>query len=48
MSSGRDVFNERPTKEELSLASKPTRRIGKSATIHTSKGDIHIKLFGDE
>eukprot|EP01114_Cavostelium_apophysatum_P009190 TRINITY_DN2227_c0_g1_i1.p1 TRINITY_DN2227_c0_g1~~TRINITY_DN2227_c0_g1_i1.p1 ORF type:complete len:616 (+),score=177.27 TRINITY_DN2227_c0_g1_i1:137-1984(+) len=45
---GRDVYNERPTKEELSLASKPSRRVAKSATIHTSRGDIHIKLFGEE
>jgi len=48
LSGGRDVFNERPTKEELSLASKPTRRVAKNVTIHTSKGDIHIKLFGEE
>lgn len=42
----RDVFNEKPTREEQSLAlNQPTKGvsgnlIGKTATIHTTKGDI--------
>ena len=45
----RDIFNERPTKEEQALLNKPTaKKLGKSAVIHTSRGDIHIKLFGEE
>jgi len=46
---GRDVYNERPTAEDLALASKPiSRRLAKSVVIYTSRGDIHIKLFGEE
>ncbi|TFK61387.1 hypothetical protein BDN72DRAFT_965195 [Pluteus cervinus] len=48
----RDVFNERPTREEQSVASA-TQSSGKngpsplanSATIHTTMGDIHMRLF---
>jgi len=46
---GRDILNERPTNEEEAMSSKPlSRRLGKSAVLFTSKGDIHIKLFSDE
>ncbi len=45
---GRDVFNERPTQDEAALLKKPVRKLGRTATIHTTKGDIHIKLFADE
>jgi len=45
----RDIFNERPTKEEQAMLSKPSaKKLGKSAIIHTTRGDIHIKLFGEE
>ncbi|KAG1822732.1 uncharacterized protein BJ212DRAFT_1444982 [Suillus subaureus] len=47
----RDVFNERPTREEQSIASATalTRSgpspLASSAVIHTSMGDIHMRLF---
>lgn len=50
-SGDRDVFNERPTRDEATVASAaPTARTGpsplaNSATIHTTLGDIHIRLF---
>lgn len=46
----RDVFNERPTREEQSTAvqvvEKP-RASATTATIHTTKGDIFLKLYPD-
>ena len=39
----RDVFNERPTREEQSTAVQPVEKVRASATvatIHTNKGDI--------
>lgn len=46
----RDIFNEKPTAEEMLAAQKgeETKRIGDEATLHTSFGDISIKLFGNE
>ncbi|KAI0823930.1 peptidyl-prolyl cis-trans isomerase [Trametes gibbosa] len=50
-SGDRDIFNERPTREEQSIAaSTPTLRGGpsplaNSATIHTTLGDMHLRLF---
>jgi peptidylprolyl isomerase domain and WD repeat-containing protein 1 len=47
---GRDVFNEKPTKDELALnvaGKKKSSRLARSAIIHTTLGDIHIKLFPD-
>ncbi|KAG2129450.1 hypothetical protein DEU56DRAFT_817175 [Suillus clintonianus] len=47
----RDVFNERPTREEQSIASATTLTrsgpspLASSAVIHTSMGDIHMRLF---
>jgi len=51
-SDDRDVFNERPTREETSVA---TATVGNgrsgpsphanSATIHTTLGDMHLRLF---
>ncbi|KAJ2556790.1 Peptidyl-prolyl cis-trans isomerase cyp15 [Coemansia sp. RSA 1933] len=42
----RDVFNEKPTHEEASLAVVPSkRRVATSATLHTTLGDIHLALF---
>eukprot|EP01068_Selenidium_serpulae_P004905 Selendium_serpulae@DN3800_c0_g1_i4.p1 len=49
-SDSRDVFNELPTKEEQQAAEINTGevRLGKQATIHTTMGDIIIKLFYQE
>ena len=50
-SGDRDVFNERPTRDEQTVASAaPVKPSGPSphahsATIHTSEGDIHLRLF---
>ncbi|EDR13370.1 uncharacterized protein LACBIDRAFT_322968 [Laccaria bicolor S238N-H82] len=47
----RDVFNERPTREEQSVAAATTATnagpspVANSATIHTTVGDIHMRLF---
>lgn len=47
----RDVFNERPTREEQTVATvTPSSRTGllslaNTATIHTTLGDIHMRLF---
>ncbi|KAK1229891.1 Peptidyl-prolyl cis-trans isomerase cyp15 [Marasmius sp. AFHP31] len=51
-SGDRDVFNERPTREEQSIAaaapapgkSGPSP-LANAATIHTTLGDIHMRLF---
>ncbi|KAE9393172.1 peptidyl-prolyl cis-trans isomerase [Gymnopus androsaceus JB14] len=50
-SGDRDVFNERPTREEQNIAtSAPIGKSGPSplanaATIHTTLGDIHMRLY---
>ncbi|KAI0695992.1 hypothetical protein BC835DRAFT_1272557 [Cytidiella melzeri] len=50
-SGDRDIFNERPTREEQTIASAaPMSKNGPSplanaATIHTDVGDIHLRLF---
>jgi peptidylprolyl isomerase domain and WD repeat-containing protein 1 len=48
----RDIFNEKPTREEQTLATNaPSARtnrpshLANSATIHTTLGDIHMTLF---
>ncbi|KAI5121089.1 hypothetical protein M0805_008602 [Coniferiporia weirii] len=47
----RDVFNERPTRDEQTIAAVAPAKLGgpsplaHSATIHTSEGDIHMRLF---
>ncbi|KAN0064336.1 Peptidyl-prolyl cis-trans isomerase cyp15 [Thecaphora frezii] len=53
--SERDVFNERPTREEQTIATTSfsgaggggggKSSISRSATLHTTMGDIHIRLF---
>ena len=45
--SDRDVFNEKPSKEEQMAATKSggSSRISQMATLHTSMGDIQFKLF---
>jgi len=50
----RDVFNERPTRDEQTIAqAAPAEAAGPSpfahsATIHTSHGDIHMRLFPEQ
>ncbi|KAI9145218.1 peptidyl-prolyl cis-trans isomerase cyp15 [Paraphysoderma sedebokerense] len=46
-STGRDVFNEKPSREEQTVAAtNPVKvTLGTSAIMHTTAGDIHIKLF---
>ncbi|RLN61669.1 hypothetical protein BBP00_00005253 [Phytophthora kernoviae] len=48
--SGRDVFNEKPTLEEAQVAteSSSAKVLGETAIIHTTMGDITLKLFGKE
>ncbi|KAF8895489.1 peptidyl-prolyl cis-trans isomerase [Infundibulicybe gibba] len=48
----RDVFNERPTREEQNVATAAPSAgkggpspVAHSATIHTTVGDIHLRLF---
>merc|ERR1712060_765019 len=44
---GRDIFNEKPTKEDAAVAAsiRTENPLGKQATIHTTMGDIVIKGF---
>ncbi|KAJ7044161.1 hypothetical protein C8F04DRAFT_691246 [Mycena alexandri] len=50
-SGDRDVFNERPTRDEQNVATSTAVAIGgpspvaNSATIHTTMGDMHLRLF---
>ncbi|KAL0961213.1 hypothetical protein HGRIS_006180 [Hohenbuehelia grisea] len=51
-SGDRDVFNERPTREEQNIAAAAPSAgksgpspVAEAATIHTTVGDIHIRLF---
>jgi len=50
-SGDRDVFNERPTREEQTVATATIQQrngpshLANSATIHTTEGDIHMRLF---
>ena len=45
--SDRDVFNEKPSKEEQMAATKSGggSRVSQMATLHTSMGDVQFKLF---
>jgi hypothetical protein len=48
---GRDVFNEKPTRDELALtaaAPKPSGSGGSACVISTSKGEIHLRLYAQE
>ncbi|CAH0482922.1 unnamed protein product [Peronospora belbahrii] len=47
---GRDVFNEKPTLEEAQVAteSSASKMLGETAVMHTTMGDITLKLFGKE
>ena len=43
---GRDVFNEKPSKEDLALAEREAKGLPlRYATINTSYGEIRLKLF---
>ncbi|GAA5872288.1 hypothetical protein JCM1840_004117 [Sporobolomyces johnsonii] len=47
----RDVYNEKPTRDEMSTAAPvvaPAGPLGRKAVIHTTKGDIAIDLFPDQ
>jgi peptidylprolyl isomerase domain and WD repeat-containing protein 1 len=46
----RDVFNEKPTKEEIVAATEESimSRLASQAVIHTTKGDIQLTLFYKE
>lgn len=46
----RDVFNEKPTKEDIIAVpeGQGIQKVYNAATIHTSRGDIHMKLFATE
>jgi peptidylprolyl isomerase domain and WD repeat-containing protein 1 len=49
MMTGRDVFNERPSKEDqqmVAVQSKPF--LGSQAIIQTTMGDVHVRLFYEE
>ncbi|TDH74338.1 hypothetical protein CCR75_004623 [Bremia lactucae] len=46
---GRDVLNEKPTLEEAQVATESSSVIsGHTAVMHTTMGDITLKLFGKE
>jgi len=46
---GRDVFNEKPSKDDLALAQREERgQLSRMATLNTSYGEVRIKLFPDE
>jgi peptidylprolyl isomerase domain and WD repeat-containing protein 1 len=48
MASGRDVFNEKPTREEQTTMVQTTKsHLGNTAILHTTMGDIYLKLFPD-
>nr|UMA83648.1 venom-related protein peptidyl-prolyl isomerase [Conus judaeus] len=46
----RDIFNEKPSKEEVLAATQDAAytRVSDSCTIHTTMGDIQCKLFAKE
>ncbi|XP_054764435.1 peptidylprolyl isomerase domain and WD repeat-containing protein 1-like isoform X1 [Lytechinus pictus] len=46
----RDVFNEKPSKEEQMAATQggSAQRLSSTAILHTTMGDVHVKLFTEE
>ncbi|XP_067678099.1 peptidylprolyl isomerase domain and WD repeat-containing protein 1-like [Haliotis asinina] len=46
----RDVFNEKPSKEEVVAATQDLSytRVSENVVIHTTMGDVHCKLFSKE
>jgi peptidylprolyl isomerase domain and WD repeat-containing protein 1 len=46
---GRDVYNERPINEDDKTVTQiSANRLGRSAVVHTTMGDIHVRLFPEE
>jgi len=46
---GRDVFNEKPSADDLALAQRDAKGpLPRLACINTSYGEVHVKLFPDE
>ncbi|TMW68110.1 hypothetical protein Poli38472_007782 [Pythium oligandrum] len=47
---GRDVFNEKPTLEETDVVAQAStaKKLGETVILHTTMGDITIKLFTKE
>lgn len=44
----RDIFNEKPSKEDIEVHQEMMKHaLPKEAIIHTSFGDIYVRLFGD-
>ncbi|CAN0324492.1 unnamed protein product, partial [Discosporangium mesarthrocarpum] len=44
----RDVFNEKPTAEEMNVVAETNTVMGREAVMRTTMGDIRIRLFTDE
>ncbi|PSN40014.1 Peptidylprolyl isomerase domain and WD repeat-containing protein 1 [Blattella germanica] len=46
----RDIFNEKPSKEDIIAATEASgvQRLYETAIIHTALGDIHLKMFAKE
>lgn len=46
----RDVFNEKPSKEDIISSTEATnmQKIFDTAILHTALGDIHVSLFGKD
>ncbi|XP_048483524.1 peptidylprolyl isomerase domain and WD repeat-containing protein 1 [Plutella xylostella] len=46
----RDIFNEKPSKEDIISATEGqgVQRLYEQAVLHTSLGDIHVRLFGKD
>ncbi|XP_004924238.1 peptidylprolyl isomerase domain and WD repeat-containing protein 1 isoform X1 [Bombyx mori] len=46
----RDIFNEKPSKEDIISATEGqgVQRIYEQAVIHTTLGDIHVRIFGKD
>jgi len=47
LTGGRDVFNEKPTKDLQKMASAPLK-LGSQVVMHTNMGDITVDLFPEE
>lgn len=50
MEGDRDVFNEKPSKEDIIAATEASgmQRVFDNAVLHSTFGDIHIKMFSKE
>lgn len=46
----RDIFNEKPSKEDIISATEGqgVQRVYEQAILHTSLGDIHVRVFGKD